>query len=128
MAPAFLECAEHHDVREARDALVKGFKWVLGDNQLQKPMLVPELQLSIRSHVRKGELRTNKLRMLRAVQNAYLPRSAHLIDPANVGLRMECRSYELGWILWSFGKRTDLGELTHDEAFTGAVRDACSRG
>jgi hypothetical protein len=46
MAPAFLECAEHHDVQEARDALIKGFKWVLGDNQLQRPTLVSELQLS----------------------------------------------------------------------------------
>jgi len=120
MAPAFLECAEHHDVQGAREALIKGFKWVLGDNQLQRPTLVSELQLSIRSHVRKGELHTNKLRMLRAIQNAYLPRPASLIDPTSVGLRLECRSYELGWILWSFGQRSDLRELTYNEAFIRA--------
>ena len=104
MAPALLECAERHDVQEARAALIKGFKWVFGENQLGKSMLIPELQLSIRSQVRKSELRTKKMRVLRAVGNAYLGRSSTLIDPTDVGLRLECRSYELGWIslvVWS---------------------------
>jgi len=121
MAPAFLECAERHDVREARDALIKGFNWVLGRNQLRKPTLLPELQLSIRSHIRKGEHHTNRRRMLRAIQNVCLPRVAGLIDPGNVGLRLECRSYELGWILWSFGCRSDLSELTHNQIFVGSA-------
>jgi hypothetical protein len=124
MAPAFLECAEHHGVREARDALIRGFNWVLGDNQLAMPMLVPELQLSIRSQVRKNELKTKSLRMLRALENAYLRRPAPLVDPAFVTLRRECRSYELGWILWSFGQRTDLPQLTHHPMFADAVSPA----
>jgi hypothetical protein len=117
MAPALLECAERHDVQEARAALIKGFKWVFGENQLGKSMLIPELQLSIRSQVRKSELHTKKMRVLRAVRNAYLGRSSTLIDPADVGLRLECRSYELGWILWSFGQRSDLRQLTDNQAF-----------
>ena len=122
MAPALLECAERHDVQEARAALIQGFKWVFGENQLGKSMLVPELQLSIRSLVRKSELRTKKMRVLRAVGNAYLGRSSTLIDPTDVGLRLECRSYELGWILWSFGQRSDLCQLTHNQAFSDAPR------
>jgi hypothetical protein len=125
MAPAFLECAERHDVRGARNALIKGFKWVLGHNQLRKSMLVPGVQLSFRSQVRGAELHTNKRRALRAIGNSILRRDEHLIDPAGVGLRLECRSYELGWILWSFGKRSDLLELTHDRAFADATRDTC---
>jgi hypothetical protein len=121
MAPAFLECGERHDVQEAQKALKKGFRWVLGNNQLQKSMLVPDLQLSIRSQVRKGETLTKKVRVLRALRNAYFPRPAGLIDPADLVLRLECRSYELGWILWSFGRRSDLHELTHDEAFACAT-------
>ena len=121
MAPAWLECAERHDVREARAALIKGFKWMFGENQLGKSMFVPELQLSIRSQVRKGELRTKGRRVLRAVRNASLGHSSGLIDPDKVGLRMECRSYELGWILWSFGKRTDLSQLSHHEVFCRAL-------
>ncbi|TXL71209.1 hypothetical protein FHP25_31220 [Vineibacter terrae] len=127
MAPAFLEHAEQHGVKEARDALIRGFKWVLGENQLRRPMLVPDLQLSIRSQVRKGELRTAKLRMLRALANAHLNRQAGLIDPAGLDVRLECRSYELGWILWSFGRRTDLKQLTHDPAFAAPAVDELRR-
>jgi hypothetical protein len=118
MAPAFLECAERHGMHEARDALIRGFAWVLGENQLRRPMLVPDLQLTIRSQVRKSELRTTALRAARAIGNTYLRRPAGLIDPARVGLRLECRSYELGWILWSFGGRSDLRQLTDNQAFT----------
>jgi hypothetical protein len=122
MAPAFLECAQRHGVAEARDALIRGFKWVLGDNQLTKPMLMPALHLTIRSQVRKHELHTKRLRMVRSVQNAFLRRATGLIDPADIRLRLECRSYELGWILWSFGSRIDLPELTHNQLFTAALR------
>jgi hypothetical protein len=121
MAPAFLECAERHGVLEAREALIEGFNWVLGNNQLARSMLIPTLQLSLRSQVRKNELRTKKWRMLRAVRNAYLQPAAGVIDSADVALRLECRSYELGWILWSFGQRSDLPQLTHHRNFSDAL-------
>jgi hypothetical protein len=89
----------------------------LGKNQLGRTMLVPELGLSIRSQVRKDELRTKTPRMLRALRNAYLGRQSGLIDSSGVALRLECRSYELGWILWSFGRRRDVAELTYNRAF-----------
>jgi hypothetical protein len=122
MAPAFLECAEQHGVTEAREALSKGFRWVIGDNPLGKPMLMPDLHLTIRSQVRKHELHTNEKRVLRALTNVLLRRSSALVDPADVVLRLECRSYELGWILWSFGKRTDLPELSGHPMFGAATR------
>ena len=117
MAPALLECAERHHLHGAQDALVNGFRWVLGENQLARSMLVPELGLSIRSQIRKNELSTKAPRMLRAVKNACLGHDSSLIDSSGVGLRLECRSYELGWILWSFGSRTDLPELSDNPAF-----------
>ena len=46
MAPAFLERAEQHGVPQARAAIIKGFNWVLGRNQLTVPMLVPDLHLT----------------------------------------------------------------------------------
>ncbi len=85
-------------------------------------MLVPELSLSIRSQVRKGELRTKNLRVLRAIRNAMLRLEAALVDPSEIVLRLECRSYELGWILWSFGRRSDLPELTHHRLFEASVK------
>jgi hypothetical protein len=116
MAPALLEWAELYDVPGATGALILGFKWVLGDNQLGRSMLAPG-GLSIRSQMRKGERDTKTPRMMRAVWNMALGRSSSLIDNAGVALRLECRSYELGWILWSFGRRTDLSHLTDHAAF-----------
>jgi hypothetical protein len=118
MAPALLEWAERYERRGARDALTKGFNWVLGQNQLARTMLVPELNLTIRSQVRERELKTKAPRVLRALKNAWLGAGQEtLIDSARVGVRLECRSYELGWILWSFGRRTDLRTLSHHAAF-----------
>jgi hypothetical protein len=117
MAPALLEWAERYDVPGARDAIIKGFKWVLGENQLGYPMLVPGLNLTVRSQIRKNELMTKAPRMLRAIKNACLGRASGLIDNSGVGLRLECRSYELGWVLWSFGRRCDLPQLTENAAF-----------
>lgn len=117
MAPALLEWAEGYDVPGAREALIKGFKWVLGENQLGHSMLVPDRGLSIRSQIRTNELTTKMPRALRAITNACIGRDARLIDGARLGLRLECRSYELGWILWSFGRRGDLRELTDHPAF-----------
>lgn len=117
MAPALLEWAERYRVRGARNALIKGFNWVVGKNQLRHSMLVPDLGLTIRSQIRKRELTTRAPRMLRAIKNAYSGQEAGLIEDSGVGLRLECRSYELGWILWSFGQRGDLPDLTHNSAF-----------
>ncbi|WP_225150195.1 hypothetical protein [Bradyrhizobium sp. NBAIM08] len=117
MAPALLEWAERFGQRGARDALVKGFNWVLGHNQLGRAMLVPELSLTLRSQVRKGELTTKVPRVARALRNALLGSEERLVDGTDVEVRFECRSYELGWILWSFGRRADLPELTHNGAF-----------
>jgi len=125
MAPALLEWAERFGRRGARDALVKGFNWVLGHNQLGRTMLVPELSLTIRSQVRKHELNSRAPRVLRALRNTWLGTGEALIDSADVRVRLECRSYELGWILWSFGRRTDVRELSHSAVFE---QPSCSRG
>ena len=55
-------------MRGVQDTLVKGFKWVLEQDQLGRSMLVPEFGLSIRSQIRKDELTTKAPRMLRAAK------------------------------------------------------------
>ena len=87
-----------------------------------RPMLVPALYLSIRSQVRRRELHTKRLRMLRTIHNTLLKRDADLVEPVNLQLRLECRSYELGWLLWSFGRRSDLPQLTHNQIFVDALQ------
>ena len=46
MAPAFLRFAERLGVPEARDALTKGFRWVFGENQMHRSMLIPATGLA----------------------------------------------------------------------------------
>jgi hypothetical protein len=122
MAPALLEFAERHNVEGARDALVRGFIWIFGENQLRRSMLLPSLQMSYRSQVRQSEMHSRGRGMLRSVANAYLGRKAQLVSPLKLALRAECRSYELGWILWSFGERSDLPQLTQNLVFSRALR------
>jgi hypothetical protein len=126
MAPAFLRIAEHNGVREARDALVKGFSWIFGDNQLGISMLSRTSHLTIRSQVRRGELHTDKWRAVRAISNSALRRSSGLVDPSQLDLRRECRSYELGWILWSFGGSSDYQKLTHHTQFLDEIGESQS--
>jgi hypothetical protein len=117
MAPAFLERAEQYGVADAKAAIVKGFEWATGKNQLKIPMLMPDLHLTVRSQARRGELHTKRWRLVRAIGNSVFGNPSSLVDPSHLQLRLECRSYELGWILWSFGRRTDLAQLTHHKAF-----------
>jgi hypothetical protein len=117
MAPAFLHHAEAHGVAGARTSLVKGFNWLFGDNQLGVSMLHPAKHMFYRSQLRRGELNTTAWRGLRSLANALSRRSDSADRYRRLVLRRECRSYELGWILWSFGVRSDCAELTHRPEF-----------
>ena len=120
MASALLEWAERFGGPGAREALIRRFGWVTAAHQLGRPMVMPESGLSIRSQIRKGE-RDNKIpRMAGSIANSLPGRSTALVDASHLDLRLECRSYELGWTLWSFGRRQDLRALTDQAGF--AVR------
>lgn len=121
MAPAFLEHAERHSVPGASDALRRGFGWIFGDNQLGEDMLRPELGMIVRSQLRRGEADSKLPRFLRGSFAALTGRSATLADPRNLTLRLECRSYHLGWILWSFAQRRDLPQITRAPQFASTL-------
>jgi hypothetical protein len=51
--------------------------------------------------------------MSRALVNAAIGGGGKLTAPAKLDLRLECRSYHIGWVIWSFGKRHDMDVITH---------------
>src|SRR5439155_25936528 len=67
MAPAFLERAERHGVPGATEALVRGFKWIFGENQMKRSMLWKREGLICRSQARRGELNNKRKRVVRAI-------------------------------------------------------------
>lgn len=117
MAPAFLHHAVRHGVPGAGAALTRGFGWLFGDNELGVSMLRPVEHMFYRSQVRSRELDTSWPRMRRSIANAVLRRDDAVERQVGLVLRAECRSYELGWILWSFGGRDDYPELTQRREF-----------
>ena len=117
MAPAFLHHAMAHGVENAREAMIKGFQWLFGANELGTSMLRPAEHLFYRSQLRQGELRTALPRVARSMFNGLSGQSDTIGNYKRLVLRKECRSYELAWILWSFGGRTDYPELTDREEF-----------
>jgi len=113
MAPAVLRHAVAHGNSDAPAALVHGFKWIFGNNSLGVSMVVPEDHLIIRAIARRQPWE-RQLRAFRAITNGVLGRSDRLVRPEDLALVSECRSYHLGWILWSFAGRRDFEELTHN--------------
>jgi hypothetical protein len=129
MAPALLKHAIKRGVLGAREALARGFRWVLGDNELGVAMLRPEASVMARSQARKGWASRRDVRIARASFNAVTGRQAQLAGRGEITITPEVRSYELGWTLWSFGDDSDFPELTHHEAFavTGRARQEPER-
>jgi hypothetical protein len=114
LAPAILDLAEQHGVAGADEALIRGFQWIYGENQLRKSMLSKKQGLIVRSQMRLCDSRRDKV--MRAGVNLLTGGGRKLAHPAGVELRMECCSSHLGWILWAFGQRDDLPEIQHHPA------------
>lgn len=119
MAPAFLHHAVARQIPGAREALVKGFNWIFGDNEMGRTLLRPELHLIHRSVRRAGWRGTQIARVPRSILRSLTTTCDRIENKGGVGLEFtqEVRSYELGWLLWSFADRTDYPELTERSEF-----------
>jgi hypothetical protein len=76
-------------------------------------MLRPDLQLIYRSQRRRGLGGRREARLMRAAVAAAVGTSAWPSVKVPLELTNEMRSYEFGWLLWSFGGRDDYPELTN---------------
>ena len=121
MGPALLHHAVRHGVPGAAVAIERGVEWLFGANELGVSMLVPSLQMTYRSQARQGLRARREARLLRAAVSLVTSNAQPQAKPA-LCLSEEMRSYEFGWLLWSFGDRTDYHALTHRAEFAAALR------
>lgn len=117
MGPMALLRGMELDVPEARAALVKGFQWIFGENELKAPTVDREGKIIYRSFRRKNTVGERPARLLRAYWHHFMNSSAEPAHPSRLEINPECRSYELGWVLWTFANRHDFPELTNHEQF-----------
>jgi hypothetical protein len=121
MAPAVMHHAVAHDVPGARAAIETGFRWIFGDNEMGISMLRPDLQLIYRSQRRAGIQGRREARLMRAAIAAATGNPGWPSMKVPLELTQEMRSYEFGWLLWSFGGRTDYPAFTNHAKFSTAA-------
>ncbi len=116
MAPMVLLRGIELGVEGSREALVSGFRWVLGDNEVDTCMVDPEAKLVFRSLGRRGPLQRPR-RLLSSTWKRMAGSSGALAAGAALRIDRQCRSYHLGWMLWTFSGRNDFEDLTRHPLF-----------
>jgi hypothetical protein len=118
MAPLFLLPAVDLDIPGAEAAVERGYRWVFGQNELNAVMLRTDPFFTFRSIRRRGPLTR-----LRRFARGALPLSAGRMDRRAsarlLAVNPECRSYEIGWLVYAWADRTDFTEFRSLELARG---------
>jgi hypothetical protein len=105
MAPMALIAIDDAAKCDFSGPMLKGLKWIYGDNELKTPTVDTELCVAWRAIQPQSKLR------LRAAQaRAYLRLRDESGSPGPLKMLYECWPYELGWLLYAFSnfQETDL--------------------
>jgi hypothetical protein len=90
----------------ARESIERSYAWVLGENEIATPMVVDEPFFRYRALERRGGLQRPRryVRSLPGISRVArrLPRQARRLR-----LNTECRSYEMGWVVYVWAGRPD---------------------
>jgi hypothetical protein len=108
MAMLFLFPLLDRGVPGAQDAIRRSWAWLLGDNELGRPMLRTHpffIDRSIRRAQPPGLERP--LRYATGAARFLTRTSPRPADPSRLTVLEECRSYHLGWILYTWTGRGD---------------------
>ncbi len=110
MAPLFLLPAVDANIVGASDAIKRGYQWIFGGNELGMTMMRTHPFFTFRSLRRRGPL-TRARRYARGL--ASLPPAVASRRPPRwlLEVNTECRSYEIGWLIYSWADRSDFSEF-----------------
>jgi len=104
MSMLFLLPALDLELPAIRETIQRSFRWIHGANELGVDMVCEQPFLIWRS-IRRRERHERARRYLRSGLSVGL---AQRPEPTMLEINKECRSYELGWILYAWAGRTDL--------------------
>src|SRR5262249_17876597 len=99
MAYLWLLPSRQRAVTGLHTAIENSFQWIGGQNQLGQSMVTTSPFFVYRSQ-RRREPYSSARRLLRASMNSFLNRESRLIPSQFVEINSECRSYEMGWLLY----------------------------
>ncbi|MEA2143104.1 MAG: hypothetical protein QOI64_1534, partial [Solirubrobacteraceae bacterium] len=108
MSMLFLLPAHDLGLPAMRETIESSFRWILGANELGVSMMRDQPFLICRS-IRRRERHERARRYLRSALSVGLGRR---LDPAELEVNEECRSYELGWMLFAWAGRADFPAVT----------------
>jgi len=97
MAPMALQAAGKASGEDFRKEIDRGLAWVTGENELDQEMIDNRLNLVWRCIY----MRRHRQMLDTAFSLAGLIRAGG-VNPSALRVRMECRPYHLGWILYAF--------------------------
>jgi hypothetical protein len=106
MSMLFLLPALDHGLPGVRESIERSYAWVLGDNAASTPMIVDEPFFRYRSLERRGGFQRLR-RYVRSLPGVVRVSRRLAIHAAGVRINRECRSYEMGWIVFAWAGRRE---------------------
>ncbi len=114
MSILFLLPARDLGLVEADQAIIKSYRWLFGYNNKGFKMINENPFFIYRSVKKKGKFERVK-RLICSYYLSLLNTNANLENKHNLVINKECRSYELGWVLYSWAGCKDYREFTNLE-------------
>jgi hypothetical protein len=114
MAMLFLLPALDLGLPGVRESIERSYGWVLGHNELSMSMILEEPFFRYRSLERLGGLQRPR-RFVKSLPGVVLASRRLAGEAFRVRVNRECRSYEMGWILFAWSGRQDRLALRRGE-------------
>jgi len=109
MGPMALNAVADITGRSHDDAIERSVAWVFGENELRRAMIDSDQGVIWRS-IRRRRAHNKLIHVFKALSLTGLQRAGNRLatvvnTPGQLDVDMECRPYELGWLLLAFARR-----------------------
>jgi len=115
-APFFLLEAVDLGHSEFREPLVRGFRWILGNNEMKETMVEPKHHIVWRRVFRAG-LNAKLVKIFRALAVIHFGVKADIEKPPAIQIDRQCWGFEMALPLLAFAGRKEFDELFCDQSF-----------